>query len=88
MHAPSRDGSTEIEIILLSDHCFTSKPPRLDRSQQMDRSQQIMTLTADDDKANFAFLFPPFRSHSKAKYTSEENVINLIALENISVSLI
>ena len=30
MHAPSGDWSTEIERVLLSDHCFTSKPPQLD----------------------------------------------------------
>ena len=29
MHAPSGDRSTEIEIVLLSDQCSTSKPPRL-----------------------------------------------------------
>ena len=30
MHAPSGDWSTKIGRVLLSDHCSTSKPPRLD----------------------------------------------------------
>ena len=30
MYAPNGDLSTEIEKVLLSDHCSTSKPPWLD----------------------------------------------------------
>ena len=33
MHPPSRDWSTEIERVLLSDSCSTSKPPWLDYDQ-------------------------------------------------------
>ena len=31
INAPSGDWSTKIERVLLSDHCSTSKPPRLDK---------------------------------------------------------
>ena len=42
LHASSRDWSTEIEIVLLSDHWSTSKPPRLDATKKVSHSKDLL----------------------------------------------